>query len=68
MNQYPRRPHIECPFCGNKSAITYEENRIYKLNCLFEECKEMIMIESTAEVSAVAKFKRIRIQSESSES
>jgi hypothetical protein len=63
MNQYPRCPRFECPFCRNESAITYEENRLYKSNCLFEKCKEILMIESKDEISAITKFKRIRVQS-----
>lgn len=63
MNQYPRCSRIQCPFCRNESAMTYEENGLYKSNCLFEECKEVLMIKSTDEISAITKFNRIRVQS-----
>lgn len=63
MSQYPRCPRIPCPFCRNESAMTYEENGIYKSNCLFEQCKEVLMIKSTDEISAIKKFKCISVQS-----
>lgn len=63
MNQFPERnSRIECPFCNNEAVITYEEDRIYKSSCIFKDCKEVIMIESTSEISAIAKLKRIKVQ------
>ena len=54
-------PRIECVFCKNEAVVTYEENRLYKSSCI--SCKEIIIIQSTSEVAAVEKFKRIKIES-----
>lgn len=51
---------IVCPFCGNGSAhITYEENRVYQMNCT--DCHNAIFHQDTSWDAAVKFFKRMEI-------
>lgn len=54
---------IECPFCGEPHAhITYEESRIYQLNCT--ECRNAIFHRDHSWDSAVRFFERLLIVEE----
>lgn len=51
---------IQCPFCGEHHAhITYEENRVYQLNCT--ECHNAIFHQDSSWDNAVNFFKRLFI-------
>lgn len=51
---------IQCPFCGeNHAHITYEENRVYQLNCT--ECHNAIFHQDSSWDNAVNFFKRLFI-------
>lgn len=51
---------IVCPFCGNGHAhITYEENRVYQMNC--PDCHNAIFHQDVSWDAAVAFFKHITI-------
>ena len=55
---------IVCPFCGNGHAhITYEENRVYQMNC--PDCHNAIFHRDTSWDSAVSFFKRMVVTDES---
>lgn len=54
---------IQCPFCDGKHAeVTYEENRIYKLNC--PECHNAILHQDRSWDTAVRFFERLLIVEE----
>lgn len=54
---------IVCPFCENRHAhITYEENRMYRLNCL--NCRNAILHQDTSWDNAVNFFKRVVVTDE----
>ena len=54
---------IECPFCDTPHAhITYEENRVYKLNCT--ECCNVIFHEDRSWDAAIRFFEKILIVEE----
>lgn len=54
---------IQCPFCeGQHAHITYEENRVYQLNC--PECHNAIFHRDHSWDSAVRFFKRLLIVEE----
>ena len=51
---------IKCPFCDKEHAhITYEENRVYQLNCT--ECGNAIFHKDHSWVSAVWFFEHLNI-------
>lgn len=51
---------IRCPFCGeNHAHITYEENRVYQLNCT--ECHNAIFHRDSSWDNALKFFKGILI-------
>lgn len=51
---------IRCPFCGEHHAhITYEENRVYQLNCT--ECHNAIFHQDSSWDNAVKFFKSLLI-------
>ena len=51
---------IQCPFCGEHHAhITYEENRLYQLNCT--ECHNAIFHKDSSWDNAVKFFKGLFI-------
>ena len=51
---------IVCPFCGNRRAhITYEENRVYQMNCT--DCHNAIFHQDISWDAAVKFFKRMGI-------
>lgn len=51
---------IQCPFCGEHHAhITYEENRVYQLNCT--ACHNAIFHQDSSWDNAVNFFKRLFI-------
>lgn len=51
---------IRCPFCGeNHAHITYEENRVYQLNCT--ECHNAIFHQDSSWDNAVKFFKGLFI-------
>lgn len=51
---------IKCPFCGEHHAhITYEENRVYQLNCT--ECHNAIFHQDSSWDNAVKFFKGLLI-------
>ena len=51
---------IRCPFCGEHHAhITYEENRVYQLNCT--ECHNAIFHQDSSWDNAVKFFKSLFI-------
>lgn len=51
---------IKCPFCGeNHAHITYEENRVYQLNCT--ECHNAIFHQDSSWDNAVKFFKSLFI-------
>lgn len=51
---------IQCPFCGEKHAhITYEENRVYQLNCT--ECHNAIFHQDSSWDNAAKFFKGLLI-------
>lgn len=51
---------IICPFCNNGQAhITYEENRVYQLNC--PDCHNAIFHQDVSWDASVAFFKRLTI-------
>ena len=51
---------IKCPFCGEHHAhITYEENRVYQLNCT--ECHNAIFHQDSSWDNAVKFFKGLFI-------
>ena len=55
---------IVCPFCGNGHAhITYEENRVYQMNC--PDCHNAIFHRDTSWDNAVSFFKRMVVTDES---
>ena len=55
---------IVCPFCGNGHAhITYEENRVYQMNC--PDCHNAIFHRDTSLDNAVSFFKRMVVTDES---
>ena len=55
---------IVCPFCGNGHAhITYEENRVYQMNC--PDCHNAIFHRDTSWDTAVSFFKRMVVTDES---
>ena len=54
---------IQCPFCeGQHAHITYEENRVYQLNC--PECHNAIFHRDHSWNSAVRFFKQLLIVEE----
>lgn len=54
---------IQCPFCNSPHAeVTYEENRIYKLNCY--ECHNTILHQDCSWDAAVRFFERLLIVEE----
>ena len=51
---------IKCPFCGEHHAhITYEENRVYQLNCT--KCHNAIFHQDSSWDNAVKFFKGLLI-------
>ncbi len=51
---------VRCPFCGEHHAhITYEENRVYQLNCT--ECHNAIFHQDSSWDNAVKFFKSLFI-------
>ena len=55
---------IVCPFCGNGHAhITYEENRVYQMNC--PDCHNAIFHRDNSWDNAVSFFKRMVVTDES---
>ncbi|MDD5980176.1 MAG: hypothetical protein PUC23_03590 [bacterium] len=51
---------IRCPFCGeNHAHITYEESRVYQLNCT--ECHNAIFHQDSSMDNAVKFFKNLFI-------
>ena len=54
---------IKCPFCGEHHAhITYEESRVYQLNCT--ECRNAIFHIDRSWDAAVRFFERLLIVEE----
>lgn len=52
---------IRCPFCGeNHAHITYEENRVYQLNCT--ECHNAIFHQDNSWDNALKFFKSLFIE------
>lgn len=57
---------IQCPFCDEPHAyITYEENRVYQLNCT--ECHNVIFHQDRSWDAAVRFFETLLIVEEGKE-